>query len=257
MLRYTRVIKHFIAVLALVNITFASAVFADTSLTAVAAEHKMLQYMEDGEVKGPSAEIFKLLMKESGFSAEIDFYPWSRAYQTAVSDDNTLVLSIVRTTEREDKFHWLIKVSELVRGFVSLQAHPENQINYISDVKNKSIAVLRDSYSYHSLIALGFSDLGNIYEVATLEHGIELFLSGKVDLIYTDPNVLVNYLTSKKQPAETLINVHILPQTRRDSYIAGNINLPPATLRKLKKAAFALQSNTDYQYYLQYKPLID
>lgn len=240
----------------LTNFLFVSHVDAKTSLTAVAAEHRMLQYVENEEVKGPSAEIFKLLLQTSQLQAPLDFFPWSRAYQTALNNDNTLILSMVRTKEREEKFHWLIKVSELVRGFMSLNKYPENQIRYIKDAKTKVIAVLRDSYSYHSLIDLGFSKKDNIYEVASLKHGIALFLSGKVDLIYTDPNVLVNYFVKQNKEPEEFISVHILPQTRRESYIAANINTGNNIIEKLKLAAFKLQSNERYQFLLSYKPLI-
>ena len=230
--------------------------YAETVLTAVAAEHKMLQYMENDEVKGPSGEIFKLLLQTSQLQAPLAFFPWSRAYQTALIRDNTLILSMVRTKEREQKFHWLVKVSELIRGFMSLKTIPENHVQTITDAKTKIVAVLRDSYSYHSLVDLGFSKEVNIYEVASLESGIALFLSGKVDLIYTDPNVLVNYFAQQQQNANKFISVHVLPQTRRESYIAANINTDSNLLEKLKLAANKLQTDASYQYYLAYKPLI-
>ena len=81
-------------------------------------------------------------------------------------------------------------------------------------------------------------------------------MSGKVDLIYTDPNVLNNHLIKQQQNPQALISVHILPQTRRESYIASNINTSTSILKKLKSAAYKLQADPDYQYYLAYKPLI-
>jgi ABC-type amino acid transport substrate-binding protein len=251
-----RVVTVFSLGLICINFLFIHDARAETELIAVAAEHKMLQYMENDEVKGPSGEIFKLLLQTSQLPAPLTFFPWSRAYQTALNRENTLILSMVRTKEREQKFHWLIKVSELVRGFMSLKKLPKNHIRYIKDAKKKVIAVLRDSYSYHSLVNLGFSKEVNIFEVASLEQGIALFLSGKVDLIYTDPNVLVNHFAQQNQNADELVSIHILPQTRRESYIAANINTDNRMLEKLKLAAYKLQADADYQYYLAYKPLI-
>ncbi len=251
-----RVVAVFSLGLICISFLFVDNAHAETELIAVAAEHKMLQYMENDEVKGPSGEIFKLLLQTSQLQAPLAFFPWSRAYQTVLNRENTLVLSMVRTKEREQKFHWLIKVSELVRGFMSLKKHPENHISTITDAKKKVTAVIRDSYSYHSLINLGFSKEVNIFEVASLELGIALFLTGKVDLIYTDPNVLVNHFAQKNQNADELVSVHILPTTRRESYIAANINTDSSMLEKLKLAADKLQSDANYQYYLAYKPLV-
>ena len=239
------------------NFMLVRGAYAESELLAVAAEHKMLQYQEGDEVKGPSAEIFKLLLQTSQLQAPLAFFPWSRAYHTALNRDNTLILSMVRTKEREKKFHWLLKVSELVRGFVSLKSRPENNIRNINDAKSKVIAVLRDSYGYHSLIDLGFSKQKNIYQVASLKQAITLFLAGKVDLIYTDPNVLANHFAQQKQSADMLVSVHILPQTHRESYIAANINMRKSLLEKLKLAAYNLQSDANYQYLLTHKPLIN
>jgi ABC-type amino acid transport substrate-binding protein len=251
-----RAVAIFLLGLICINFSFVHDARAETELVAVAAEHKMLQYIENDQVKGPSAEILKLLLEASQLKAPLEFFPWSRAYQTVLNNENTLILSMVRTEEREQSFHWLIKVSELVRGFMSLNNRPENHIRYIHDVNNKSIAVLRDSYSYHSLVSLDLSNKSNIYQVASLEQGIALFLSGKVDLIYTDPNVLVNHFAQKNQNSDELVSVHILPQTRRESYIAANINTNRSMLEKLKLAANKLQADANYQYYLAYKPLV-
>lgn len=238
-------------------ISFSFSCFATTQppLIAVAAEHKLLQYIEDGKVQGPSAEIFKLLLKYSDLDGKIEFYPWSRAYHTALTRKDTLILSMVRTQERQDNFHWLIKVGELVRGFISLKRQPKNTIKLVKDARNKSIVVLRNSYSHHSLIKMGLSH--NLYPVSSLEEAIALFLSAKVDLIYTDPNVVINYLKRQQQVADDVIAVHILPQTRRESYIAANKQTDQRLLTKLKSAALKLQSDPLYQYYLAFKPVID
>ena len=52
-------------------------VSAQTSdeLKAVASSHKMFQYFEDGQIKGPSAEIFNMLMEETSLKPTVAFYP--------------------------------------------------------------------------------------------------------------------------------------------------------------------------------------
>lgn len=239
-----------------IDILFINDARAEPDLIAVSFEHPLLQYRENNEIKGPSAEILKLLLQASQQQAPLDLFPWSRAYQTVLKRKNTLVVSMVRTQAREDKFHWLIKVSELVRGFMSLKSNPENSIRTLSDVKSKTIVVVRGSYGHQSLMDLGFSEKTNLYLVSSLKHGITLFLSGKVDLLYTDPHVLTDYFAEQKQNAETLISMHILPETRRESYIAANINTDSTILAKLESAAKKLQTDPSYQYYLAYKAII-
>ena len=250
-------VKFLLCLCLSLNVVLIDAVYAEQALTAVTTEHRLLQYSENDKLKGPSAEIFKLLLEKSQLHAPVEFFPWSRAYKTALERKNTLIFSMVRTQEREDKFHWLVKVSELVRGFISLKSRPENYIRNIDDAKTKVIAVLRNSYGFDSLIKLGFEKNKQLYEVTSIKDGITLFLSGKVDLFYTDLNVVKNHLASQNKNSDDIVSIHILPQTRRDSYIAANIDTNSKILANLKDAANELISDPDYQYHLAYKPLID
>ena len=134
-------------------------------------------------------------------------------------------------------------------------SRPENTIQNLEEAKSKTTVVIRDSYGYHSLVKLGFNEETNLYVVSSLKHGIALFLSGKVDLIFADPNVLTDFFAEQQQNAQTLFSVLVLPETRRDSYIAANINTESGILEKLKRAADKLRTDPGYQYYLAYKAL--
>jgi hypothetical protein len=96
-------------ILVFVITPFVSAAYSARALIAVTSELKLLQSLERVEAKGPSAEIFKLLLKESNLSAPLDFLPWSRAFNIAYNRPNTLIVYMVRTQAREADFHWLLK----------------------------------------------------------------------------------------------------------------------------------------------------
>ncbi len=153
----------------------------------------MLQYIEHGQLKGPSAKIFKMLMHKIGIETKVEFYPWARAYNNVLTQPNTLILSITRTKERESSFIWLLKVNESKRAFISLKSNAGSIVNNIEQAKNKLIGVTRDSYSYTSLVENGFTEEKNLYDVSTVDEGINLLKKGKVDLIYTDPEVMDNH----------------------------------------------------------------
>ncbi len=215
-------------------------------LNTVASEHKLLQYLDDGEVKGPAAEIYQLLLKESSLVSHLEVLPWARAYRIAEKSANTLVFSMVRTAERENKFHWLLKVSELTRGFYYLANSSVKPIQSLANAKQKNIAVTRDSYSHHSLIELGF-DEKKLYLVANEEAAFKLFINNKVELFYSDPDAIKYYVDqnySTKQPA--IIGV-VFPRTKRYSYIAANINTDHQLITSLKKSANILKQTETYQ----------
>ncbi|GLX78477.1 hypothetical protein tinsulaeT_18170 [Thalassotalea insulae] len=225
-----------------------------SKLKVVSTENKLLQYKEKNQLKGPSAEIFKLLMVDAKLSATVDFMPWSRAFKLASEQANTMIFTMVRTSERESKFHWLLAVSDVVRAFVSLKQRPELKLSTIAQAKNHSIAVVRGSYGLSSLLKLGFKEGENIYLVANNKIAINLLMSEKVDFIFVDPSILTPYFLAQGIVTEQVINKYIFPETRSQGYIALNKNSTPELVRVLQLSAKHVMQNSLYQYYYHLEP---
>jgi ABC-type amino acid transport substrate-binding protein len=238
----------------LLSVSLSSYAEGNFELRTVSQEHKLLQYIEDGELKGPSAEIFKLLMAESHLYSEIEFQPWSRAYNVAKNRPNTLIMSMVRTKERENNFVWLIKVSELVRSFITFKKDNLNHINSFEQAVEKKIAVVGGSYSYHLLVDKGFKKL---HIVESITEAIRIFEINEADLIFTDPTVIRNHYMAKGLDSTTIVNAIELPETRKSSYIAINVNSDKALIEKLSKAAKKVQQYPQYQQLVEHKPLLE
>ncbi|GHF90068.1 substrate-binding periplasmic protein [Thalassotalea marina] len=192
------------------------------SLDIVAAEHELLQYRDNGVLKGPTIEILKLLLQNQQLVDKTRFLPWARALLVAKTQPNTLVLSIVRTKEREPFFHWITKVSNLERAFISLKSNKTATITTFEQAKSKLTVVVRDSYSHRSLLKQGFSAQQHLYVVSNIELAIDLLLNNKVELLYTDPEVIEHYFEKQKLRAAEMVNFTVFPETSRSSYIALN-----------------------------------
>ena len=50
-----------------------------------------LQYQEEGTIVGPATELLEALLKEAKVSYQIEMQPWARAYQSALTNKNTLI----------------------------------------------------------------------------------------------------------------------------------------------------------------------
>ncbi|MFT5758714.1 MAG: polar amino acid transport system substrate-binding protein [Alteromonadaceae bacterium] len=227
-------------------ICFAINAQATYELKAVASSHKMFQYIENGQLKGPSAQVFNMLMRKAETKANVEFYPWARALNLVLTQPNTLILSLTRTREREDDFVWLIKVNESRKAFVALKSKPEHFVKNIDQAKNKLVAVTRDSFSYKSLIGEGFTEDNNLYVVSTIESAIMLFKKGKVDLIYTDPEVMKNHYNDIGKESKKTVNITIVPEARRDVFIAINKQTNKQLLNQLKQASTNVSLSPQY-----------
>jgi ABC-type amino acid transport substrate-binding protein len=219
-------------------------------LAVVANSNTLLQYQENGENKGSSVEILNTILKEAKLKADIIFMPWARAFSTAKHNSNTLILSMIRTPEREPYFHWIIKVSDAARVFISLKSKPENYVDTIDQAKQKVTGVILDSSSHKELKALGFSEKKNLYVVSSEEQITRLFANGRIDLVYSDPNNLKNNLHHINTENIAISYKKISLKDQRDSYIALNINSDKKLLNQLQLAAEKFTKTPEYLYLL-------
>ncbi len=226
---------------------------AEDKIRVVATEHQLLHYEFEGKIKGPTAEIIMSVLKQAKLSAKIEFMPWPRAFNTTLKNPNTIILSMIRTPERENKFHWLGIVSKLARVFISIKNNVGLDVTTAQEAKNKLVAVTRNSNSYHELKAKGFSENKNLYVVSSSKEAFKLLTAGKVDLVYNDPNAVNEYLVTNNIDQQNLKFNTIAPKDRRDSYIAININSNPAIVNKLKSAMKTFQQTDRYLYLLESK----
>lgn len=218
----------------------------DAELLVVATQSHLLQYRENGEDKGSTIEMLQAILKESKLTAKVDFMPWARAFAIAKSQPNTLILSMIRTPAREQQFHWLIKVSNLSRVFISLAAKPENYASNLQQAKNKLIAVIRNTAEHKELVAKGFSEQQNLYIVSDTEQMLSLFIKGRAQLLYSDPDVVQDYLNNHSNTPIAIRYQVIQPENRRDSYIAANKDINKSVLSRLHAAAFEFQKSPEY-----------
>ncbi|MBL4941189.1 MAG: transporter substrate-binding domain-containing protein [Colwellia sp.] len=218
----------------------------EADLLVVAYEHHLLQYLENGENKGPTVEILNALLKEAQLHADVSFMPWARAFTQAKNTPNTLILSIVRTPEREANFYWLIKVSQLTLEFIALASKPENYVKTIEQAKKKSIAVVFNSIAHKDLLENGFSEKHNLYTVSSDEQMMNLFIHGRVDLIYADPLSIQHYFTTYNIEGVEVQHNKFIFNKQRYSYIAINKNTDSVIVKQLQQAADKIEKTAEY-----------
>ncbi|NIQ88108.1 MAG: transporter substrate-binding domain-containing protein, partial [Deltaproteobacteria bacterium] len=66
-----------------------------------------LNYVEDGVLVGPSVDTVKEIQRRVGSQEEIKVYPWARAYQMALEEENVVLFGMTHTEVRHDQFKWI------------------------------------------------------------------------------------------------------------------------------------------------------
>ena len=63
-------------------------------------------YQVNNELSGFSVEVMEEIFKITGDDIDLQVLPWARAYQTALTQPNTLIFSLSRSLAREKLFIW-------------------------------------------------------------------------------------------------------------------------------------------------------
>jgi polar amino acid transport system substrate-binding protein len=149
----------------------------------VTEEYPPFNYIEDGVVKGISVDILLGAVEEMGVPIsrdQIRVLPWHIAYDTALSQKNTVLLTTIRSPEREELFKWagpFVSVAYVLFG----EVHDDYKISTPDDLKKYRFGVVQDDYAGILLKESGVSE-SNIIEADDAPTLISLLHEGTIDL---------------------------------------------------------------------------
>jgi polar amino acid transport system substrate-binding protein len=229
------------------------AAHAEVPLQIVSTEEAPLQYTENNEIKGVSAEILYELLKETGYEGtEIRMYPWARAYNKALNDENTMIFTISRMKPREKLFHWTCPLFEIGYTVYKLKSRKDIKIDNLEDIRKYRLGLWRDDARHHFFASRGFT---KIDVVAYDELNIRKLLHGRIDL-YVGDSIAFAYQMEKvwgfsREEFAQLEPVYDIKEARATLYIAFSLKTDEAlrgkfavALEKMKKSG-KLQSILD------------
>jgi polar amino acid transport system substrate-binding protein len=143
---------------------------------------------EAGE-RGVLLDLVEAMLRRAGLAAQPEFFPWARATMLAAERPRTLIVPLNRTTDREARFQWLVKLYAQRFAFITLANKP--RVDTIEEARSLRIACLRASSNVDQLQKQGVQ-LARVYQSTTiadmqraLERGLVNAIYGS-ELIHTD-----------------------------------------------------------------------
>ncbi len=174
---------------------------------------------------------------------QISSYPWSRAYQIALKQENTLIYTIARIPEREALFNW---IGVIISGKTYLFSLKERgiEIDSLDQAKAYTIGAVRNGIRSKHLISKGIVDLDLVKDTQTnvlklINNRIDLWVEDELSAVYTLKQMGYNPDEILKRTFE--LNLKI------DGYMAFSINTAPQTVELFKKALKQLIENGTYE----------
>lgn len=221
----------------LYTILFCSGAGAETlHLSVVTEDAYTLQFLSKttGEMEGPAAVLVEKVIKHAGINFTTRVLPWARAYKDAEQTANTLIYSIVRTPERESKFHWLGVISEPQYYLYAMKDSQFTQANSLSSFKNHRIGTILNSASYLALKAQEFKYL---VPLTNAEQVFGMLIKKRVDFITANKRTFQSICVNYSDECEKIIAVAPIKMPESSLlYFAINKSSDPMLVALLQKS---------------------
>ena len=204
-------------------------------------------YEENGEVKGVSTEIVKAVLKKAGLDIKIRVYPWARAYNMALKEPGTLIYSIARTPERENKFKWVGVIAPADQVLLSLKERTDIKLNNLDDIRKYRVGTVIADVIEHHLLNNGFKVRKNIDQCSSYDTNIKKLLFKRTDVCAIGK--LVGYNIIRKMghdPDVTVQQVYRFDALSDGVCMAFQKDTSDEIVNKFKKALENIKNNQTY-----------
>jgi len=201
----------------------------------VTENYPPLNYMEDGILKGSSADFVKKGIKNIGFDIPIKVYPWARSYEMAKEQENVFIFSISRTPEREDLFKWVALINSQ-NVYLYALSDREITINNLEDIKKYKVSAMSEDFTEQGLKRLGYGDY--IISAPNQEVSVAQLFNRRTDLwIATARDEALDKICEEAgYDSQNLKVVFEIDELKFDIYIATGLKTSDEVVRKFREA---------------------
>lgn len=200
-------------------------------------------YLEEGEPRGLSTEVVQAVLEETGYTPDIQFLPWARAYQIALTKPNTLVYSIVRTANREDLFAWVGEIAPFGASFYQRADAPPLALRTLSDARSLYVGVYRGDAKEAVLREHGFENLQTTDDDRL---NLRKLMLGRLDLIAIDDSSIGPLLREEGIDPKKLRRVLPIEELSGFLYMAFNKASEPELVQVFRTALETIKENGVY-----------
>ena len=238
-------LKHTIFILLIsMNILIGAAYASDVELLVMTEEFPPFNFMEGDKINGLSTKIVRKILEDADLKYRLELVPWNRALNTALNRPNTLIYTIARTESRNDKFHWICKISNRKLSMFRLRSRHDLANMTIAEAKAKAkIALIQGDASAETIVRMGF-DLENLALIRDASGGnlcIRHVMGGRSDFFLLNPYSLKHRIETGE--LADLFKDQFVIHNGDGYYIAASKGTKPSILKALREASIRLSEN--------------
>lgn len=140
---------------------------------------------EQGKPQGANVDLANAMKPLLPVSSVLEHMPWARAYQEAISKPNVVLLTLLKSPERETLFQWLGPVNAVSASLISLKQFEKASISNIDEAKSYRVGSIRGYSAAAHLLKQGFKENENLVLVAEPQQLWNLLYNRRIDYAAT------------------------------------------------------------------------
>jgi polar amino acid transport system substrate-binding protein len=225
-----------VAVIIILSFTASTLWASHLKVSVVTEEAFSLQHKSKitGKMEGPAAVLVEKVLNTADVEFSTKVLPWARAYKEAQQVKNTLIYSIVRTPNRENKFYWLGEISRPQYYLYALKSSGFLKAPNSDAFTEYKIGTILNSASYQSLKTNGFTNVLSIRQVTKV---FNMLTKNKVDFITVDKQKFQSICASYSLKCADIVPISPIKMPQSSSlYFALSKNSDPALVSSITEA---------------------
>jgi polar amino acid transport system substrate-binding protein len=206
-------------------------------------------YQVGDEARGLSSEVVLAVMRQIDLQSSIEFYPWSRAYETAMNEKNILIYSIARIAEREALFLWVGTIAPYKTSLFKLKENKSIVVNSLAQAKQYEIGVSSEDVISTYLRRHQFT---SILFLASDILSIRLLANNRIDLIASDEASFYQRLKDDGLDASLFERVFRFEELSDQLYMAFSKRSDADLVTEFRNGLEAIKMNGKYDQIQQH-----
>ncbi|KQV88181.1 ABC transporter substrate-binding protein [Pelomonas sp. Root1237] len=222
---------------------------ADRRLSIVTEEWAPYNYSEDGALTGFSVEVVRAIAQALNADIDIQLMPSMRAKASLEGNQRTMLITMLRTPERETKYKWIGPLGDSSIYFYKRKGNPL-EVSTLEDTKKvRSICSRRGGLTTSRMQAAGFTNLEAGASDGKAVYRMLIF--GRCDLAVSDsPLGVIHLLKQMNYSLDAVVQTPVKLITS-PIYIACSKDISDAEIARWQAALDKLKSSGAFQAILK------
>jgi polar amino acid transport system substrate-binding protein len=165
---------------------------------------------------------------------KIEVLPWARAFQIASERPNTIIFSLVRTPERENKFIWIGKVAHVPMELITLKSSKLQTIKTLAELSDVQIGVKRLDAVTIWLASKGLQFDKELVEIVNTYTTMQMLEKGRIDVIPSTQQVIEFYCKETGCKTSDFKTIYTLKELSEEFYLAVSLGTDENLVKRLR-----------------------